>query len=198
MPVPDHRHVPRKLFDTGLFNLTVHDGLGAYVDAVVAALHALDWRWGHLRKSSAQTQIHGHAEDAALYLHTDLGQSQAVDFVGGAGGPNPQPAWQVDAPRYSVSDWLDPTMHEPNECAPVPPPAAGVFPYPDEHTQGKAYQSRIKRAYSDAHRAFPDPNDQDAFRHFMRYGYSAHEMAEAEAADKHIAELRAQLGVPPE
>ena len=43
---------------------------------------------------------------------------------------------------------------------------------------------------------FPDPADEDAFRHFMRYGYSCRYMPEPEAADKHIAELRADLGLP--
>jgi hypothetical protein len=75
---------------------------------------------------------------------------------------------------------------------PLPPLA---YPYPDENTAGKAFQERVRKAYSDAGRAFPDPNDPEAFRHFMRYGYSCHEMPEPEAADKHIAELRAQLGV---
>lgn len=133
---PDHRDVPRKLFDTGVFDLRSHDGQGAFVDAVVAALHGRDKRWGHLKKSGGQTQVHGHAEDAALYLVLDAagevvpGFSVAVDFVGGAGGPNPQPGWIVDAPRYNKSDWLDPFEHAttPKPC-PVCPPAVTIPPY---------------------------------------------------------------------
>jgi hypothetical protein len=72
------------------------------------------------------------------------------------------------------------------------PPTYG---YPDENGAGKQFQARVKQAFTDAGRPFPDPNDQDAFRHFMRYGYSCRSMPEPEAADKHIAELRAQLGL---
>ena len=128
-----------------------------------------------------------------LFLSDEPGQSQAVDIVGGAGGPNPKPAWQADAPRYSKSDWLDPTEHGTSPSAPLPPPQQ--FPYPDENTIGKAFQAGIKKAFKDAGRAFPDPNDEDAFRIFIRFGYSAHEMAAQTAADKHVTELRAQLGV---
>jgi hypothetical protein len=118
-----------------------------------------------------------------------------IDIIGGAGGPNPQPQWGVMTdPVASSGAWVASGTAPPQ---PQPPPAQN-FPYPDENTVGKAFQMRVKDAYDDAHRPFPDPNDQDAFRHFMRYGYSCHEMPEPAAANKHIAELRAQLGVPPE
>jgi hypothetical protein len=70
------------------------------------------------------------------------------------------------------------------------------YPYPDEPTTGAAYQARVQATYVEAGRSFPDPADMDAFRHFMRYGYSTRYMPEPEAADKHIAELRADLGLP--
>jgi hypothetical protein len=60
---------------------------------------------------------------------------------------------------------------------------------------GKTFQMRVKQAFKDAGRTFPDPNDADAFRLFIRFGYSSHEMSAQEALDKHVAELRAQLGV---
>lgn len=120
--VPDRRDIPRKLFDTGLFDLRTESGHGAFTDAVVACLHASDERWGHLKKSGGQSHLHHHGEDAALYLSDDEGQSQAVDFIGGAGGPNPQPAWTVDAPRYSAKDWIDPFDHRIGEAAPEPMP----------------------------------------------------------------------------
>jgi len=74
-------------------------------------------------------------------------------------------------------------------------PATPVFPYPDENTVGKMFQQRVKQAFTDAGRPFPDPNDQDAFRHFMRFGYSARGMDAQQAADKHITELRKDLGL---
>lgn len=119
MAVPDFRSVPQKLFATGLYDLKSDDGQGAFVDAVVSTLHGLDERFGHLRKKPGQSQVHGHGEDAALYLSDTPGQSQAVDFIGGAGGPNPQPGWIVDSPRYSASDWIDPFDH--GEQVPPPP-----------------------------------------------------------------------------
>lgn len=193
MTIPDFRHVPKKLFDTGLFDLKTHEGQGAFVDACVSAMHGIDKNFGHLKKKPGQTQVHGHAEDATLYKFGD-GTAQAVDFIGGAGGPNPQPAWGVDSggATYKDSDWIDPTQHVP---APIEQRRTQSFPYPDENSSGKAFQARIKQAYTDARRPFPDPNDHDAFKHFVRYGYSAHEMPELEAAEKHVAELRAQLGV---
>jgi hypothetical protein len=127
--VPDRRDIPKKLFETGLFNLKTEAGQGAFVDAVVACLHGSDERWGHLKKKSGQSDLHHHAEDAALYLSDDEGQSQAVDFIGGAGGPDPKPGWIVDAPRYSAKDWMDPFEHLPEAAAPDPlPPAAPRIP----------------------------------------------------------------------
>jgi hypothetical protein len=194
MSVPDYRNVPYKLYMTGLFDLQKHEGQGAFVDAVVSTLHAIDANFGHLKKKPGQTQVHGHGEDATLYKFND-GTAQVVDFIGGAGGPNPQPGWGVDSsgPIYKHSDWLNPTEHV---AASTPPPVVPPsYPYPDENTAGKDFQRRVKQAYTDAGRAFPDPNDQDAFRHFQRFGYSSHEMPEQQAADKHIAELRKDLGV---
>ena len=193
MSIPDFRHVPRKLFDTGLFDLKTDEGQGAFVDACISTLHGLDENFGHLKKKPGQTQVHGHGEDATLYKFDD-GTAQAVDFVGGANGPNPQPSWGVDSggPIYKHSDWLAPTQHV--AATPEPKPITS-FPYPDENSSGRAFLARIKQAYADARRTFPDPNDNDAFRHFVRYGYSAHEMPELEAADRHVKELRAQLGV---
>ena len=122
MSVPNHSHVPHKLFASGVFDLRTEEGQGAFTDACVAALHALDERWGHLKKHRGQTAVHGHGEDSALYRSDEPGQSQAVDFIGGAGGPNPQPGWMVDAPRYSESDWVDPFDHRIGEAAPAPLP----------------------------------------------------------------------------
>lgn len=78
---------------------------------------------------------------------------------------------------------------------PAPKPQESAFPYPDENTHGLAFQAGVKRAYNDAGRPFPDPNDSDAFRHFIRLGYSFRVMPPQQAIDKHLAELRAQLGV---
>ena len=91
MSVPNYANVPRQLYDTGLYNLKTEDGQGAFTDACVAMLHGIDERFGHLKKNASQSHVHGHGEDSVLYLSDEPGQSQAVDFIGGAGGPNPQP-----------------------------------------------------------------------------------------------------------
>lgn len=137
--VPNHRFIVEDVYDAGDYDLTTHAGQARYVDDAVAALHAHDQRWGHLKKFGNATNIHGHAEDAALYLSDTPGQSQAVDFISGAGGPNPQPGWGVDVPRYSRSDWYPPSEHppldEPEQPEPQPPhvcPPAPVVPGRDE------------------------------------------------------------------
>jgi hypothetical protein len=195
MSVPNDFPVVQQVFDTAPYDLKTHDGQAAFVDAVVWALHLKDPRWGHLKKKPGQSAIHGHAEDAALYLSDTPGLSQAVDFIGGAGTDSARIQWLVDLPRYSFPDWLAPKDHDLAPVPPAPPPAP-AFPYPDENTTVKAFQVRVKDTYKEAKRAFPDPNDPDAFRHFTRYGFSCHEMPEPKAADKHIAELRADLGLP--
>jgi hypothetical protein len=194
MDVPNHRFVVEGVLATGHYELVSHAGLAAFTDAAVLALNQHDPNWGHVKKKPGQTNIHGHGEDSALYKLPD-GRAWAVDFVEGARGPNPKLRWGPDPEAYYThGDWLDPADHD----GATPPPSTTSFPYPDENTKGKAFQARVKRAYDDAHRPFPDPNDEDAFRHFIRYGFSAHEMPEPQAADKHIAELRAMLRVPPE
>ena len=198
---PNHRFIVEDLYDHGDYDLITHEGQARFVDDAVVALHAHDQRWGFLKKTGSGAQIHGHSEDGSLYLSDTPGQSQHVDFIANAGAPNAGIGWSVDIPRYSRSDWYQPSEHPPlDEPAPEPPPhvcppVPPTFPYPDENTAGKAFQVRVKQAYTDAGRLFPDPNDQDAFRHFMRYGYDCRLMPEPDSANKHIAELRAQLGV---
>jgi hypothetical protein len=112
-----------------------------------------------------------------------------VDVVASAGAANASVTWNpIPDAEGSTGAWVLPG---------IPPTDQGkIYPYPDEPTTGKAYQTRVKATYTEAKRAFPDPNDEDAFRHFMRYGYSCRYMPEPEASDKHIAELRADLGLP--
>ena len=121
------------------------------------------------------------------------------DLVRNGGAPNAEPIFDDTHHTGKPTDFTDALAYsgEQPEPAPIPPPTPcpETFGYPDENTTGKAFQARVKQAYTDANRPFPDPNDQDAFRHFMRYGYSCRSMPEPQAADKHIAELRAQLGV---
>lgn len=123
MSVPDFSYVPKKLYATGLYDLKTHDGAEAFTDAVVATLNGLDENWRHLKKNPSQTHVHRHGEDSAVYLLPD-NKAQAVDFIGGAGGPNPQPGWIVDPEaRYTHADAHDPDDHgigSTHTCPPVP------------------------------------------------------------------------------
>lgn len=126
MPIPNAFAVVRMVYETGVYDLTTHDGLARYVDDSVIALNKQNRRWGHLKKRPDQTNIHGHAEDAALYKQDD-GTAQAVDFVQGAGGSNPTPGWNPDTFVYSHADWLDPANHA--GTVPVPqPPTTPTYP----------------------------------------------------------------------
>lgn len=119
MAVPDHFHIVTETFNAGQYDLTNHADHARFVDDVVIALHAEDPRWGHLKKKPGQTQIHGHGEDSALYK-LPSNAAQAVDFIGGAGGPHPTLRWGVDGFPYTHADWLDPADHE-NGPPPQPP-----------------------------------------------------------------------------
>ena len=104
-------------------DLSSNEAQHKFTDDVVCALNKVNPRWGHLRKNPSQTQLHGHAEDAALYRVDSPGLSITVDFIGSAGAPNARPTWQVDEPRYSESDWLPPhNCGGPVVPAPTDPP----------------------------------------------------------------------------
>ena len=176
-----------------------------FIKICAARMHAIDPRFGLNGKRGNPADL---SDDAVNVIGEGPGRTpqgvpcQVIDVIGSAGSANAYPTWQpFSNPQDASGAWVqpgdapapepEPEPEPPHVCPPVPP----TFPYPDENTHGKNFQQRVKQAYTDAGRKFPDPNDQDAFRHFQRYGFSAHEMPESEAADKHIAELRAQLGV---
>lgn len=70
------------------------------------------------------------------------------------------------------------------------------YPYPQEPTTVKAYRDRVEAEYLAVGR-FLDPADLKCLVHFTRYGYSCRSMPEPQAANKHIAELHAELNPPP-
>lgn len=129
MSVPDYRHVPKRLYETGLFDLHSHDGQAAFVDACVATLNGIDPNFRHLKKRPGQTHIHQHGEDSVLYLLPD-NVALAVDFTAGANGPNPQPGWGVGPHVYTHADAHDPDDHGIGESS--QPPAIVLPPGREE------------------------------------------------------------------
>jgi hypothetical protein len=119
---PNHQHLIAHL--AAGYNLGTKEGVGQFTEVAVAALHAHDRRWGHLLKRPGQTQYNGHAHDGALYLSDTPGESQFVDFVANAEGPNAYVYWNPDTPRYSASDWSAPAS------VPVPQPNPQPIPQP--------------------------------------------------------------------
>jgi hypothetical protein len=108
-----------------------------YCDEVVGALHAVDARFGHLRKQPWQS----HCQDAAGRLHArDVAlfepSGQIVDFILDAGwGPDTKNAvvWGVGPEgEYGADDWFAPG--ESSIPPPVPPPSD-----PIAHLQGQIY-----------------------------------------------------------
>lgn len=179
-----------------------------FINLLASECHRIDPRFGLNGKRGNPLDLSDDAlcfkGEGADFDPTAGGAPRTViDVIGAAGSPSAFPTWAVVTnPASPVgAAWVQPRPVvvvpdpvPPHVCPPCPPPPP-TFPYPDEQTIGKAFQLRVRQAYRDAGRDFPDPNDMDAFRHFVRYGYSCRSMPEAEAAEKHIKELRAQLGV---
>lgn len=193
--VPNHRGVVEDVLKAGHYNIDTHEGQAAFVDAAVVALHKKDERWGHLKKNPGQTQIHGHAEDAALYL-ADAGLSQAVDFIGGAGAPGARVAWSVDQPRYSRADWLDPHEHggvvppTPPLCPP-PPPAK---PYPGDAFFTDALGTVLAADYAEAGQTLNAGSATWFSRTIWRHVNEGMSMEQSTAQSR--KEWRAALGLP--
>lgn len=90
------------VYNTGLYNITTHDGCGQFTEACCTALHEQhSSSWGHIRKNPGQEQYNRHAIDAIMLLNAmpdcDRGiydiiiQSQAPDAHPGfffVSGPN--------------------------------------------------------------------------------------------------------------
>lgn len=117
-----------QLFAHG-YDLTEQSGCGEYTEHWVSYAQSFGWdKVGHLKKHGSQTQYNGHAIDAFLYADGDGNPNelfQSVDIIANAESKPPYSdshrppsiGWNVDIPRYTISDW----MKEPNqEPGPVP------------------------------------------------------------------------------
>jgi hypothetical protein len=194
--VPNESALVKKLYDTGLYDLRTEAGHGAFVDVVASTLHAKDERWLHLKKKPGQTQVHGHAEDAVIYLMSSPALSPAVDFIGGSGGNDPKPGWIVQKSEYTAADGLEPTAHVASAPpAPVcPPPTFPGYPQPETAVDGAG-----QFLFADFAEAGQAPNPQ-MFRFAFRvaYDWMAKNVATLDASiEKHRKEWRGLLGLPP-
>lgn len=118
--VPNLSDVPHRVLAGG--DLSTQEAQHRFVDDVVCALNRVDPNFGHLRKNPGQTNVHGHAEDSALYRATGT----SVDFIGSSRGTNARVVWIVDDPRYTANDWLPP-----HNCGTAPAPEPPPTPTPE-------------------------------------------------------------------
>lgn len=192
---PNEGPLVKTLYDTGLYNLKSHDGLGAFVDVVVSTLHAKDANWRHLKKKPGQAQLHGHGEDSMIYLLPN-NKAQAIDFVGGAGGSNPQPGWIVDSngPIYTHADGHEPDNHGLGAAPPPVQPVYPPYPFPETAVDGAG-----TALFADFAEAGQSPNP-EMFRFAFRVAYDwlTKTVPSLDASiAKHRKEWRALLGLPP-
>lgn len=67
------------------YDQTQPDGRGAFTEAAVAALHAADDRFGHVKKNPGQNQYNGHAVDAIDWKNPDGVTAEVYDILDGSG-----------------------------------------------------------------------------------------------------------------
>lgn len=147
-----------------------------------------DPRW-HVKDAGGGRPM---SDDTAVLMPS----REAWDCIPGAGSNGYR--FEADAIGVlpSVQHVYAPTRPSGSGAVPKPEPPKPSASYPDEGTFWKAFQERMRKAYSDKGRTFPDPNDSDAFRRFSRCGFDIGQgMEPQKAADKHINELRQELGV---
>lgn len=200
MTVPNYAHVPQKLYATGLYDLKSHDGQAAFTDAVVATLNGIDSNFRHLKKKAGQTNVHLHGEDSVLYLLPN-NQAQAVDFIGGAGGANPQPGWIVGDFLYKHADAHDPDDH--GLGGTTAPPHATIPDY--EALGGDAFGRAmigvpLAADYLMAEQSMNDGSVVWAWRtcHSLMAALASGQAVDpAGIVKKHRNEWRAILGLPP-
>lgn len=124
MSIPNLKHIVQSVRDSHAWDFSIREGLCAYSNAVVVALHEADPDFGHLLKSSGQNHClepggRRRAVDAALYKPT----GQAVDFIGNAGvGSANTVTWGTGDPegKYGPDKWFAPMAS--GEPVPVPIP----------------------------------------------------------------------------
>ncbi len=143
-----------------------------------------DKQW-HLKKADASRP---QTDDVA----TSMPSRSYWDCINGVG---------QDGYEFAVNAHSEPLS--PSQIVYAPPVPAGsapgpqpVQPYPDEVAWwGGYYEPEVAKLYQQAGKPFPDSSA--AFRWFTRVAYDIRNgMTKEAAAAKHLADLRAALGLP--
>lgn len=98
----------------------------AFTAAVACELRATDAKWGRNGKRGNANDL---SDDVVAWRNPAVPWGcSIVDIIGGAGGPNPSPAWidqtHATADGGTVGAWVAP------DCAAVPDPGPGPDPAP--------------------------------------------------------------------
>ena len=105
-----------------------------FIRLLAARLHAKDPRFGLNGKRGNPNDI---SDDALNFRGEGPGHDPTngnapitvIDVIGGAGGPDPRPLWQVFSELPGPGAWVQPTAPA-SSTAPPPPPVAPPAPVP--------------------------------------------------------------------
>lgn len=171
-----------------------------FIKIVAARIHAMDPRVGNNGKRGNLTDISddalcffGEGADHVINSAGTRFPASVIDVIGGAGGPNPQPAWNVVSdPNAPIKTGFVEPGSTPSEPVPVPTPGQ---PYPDEQTWWpQVFDVEVSRRYAAKGLAYPD--NAKAFRWASRTSYDIADGLTKEASlSKHLKELEQELGI---
>lgn len=168
------------------------DQLGALLNAVA---------WAHRAEGygllSKPTGAHCRQPQTGTPVSRDIlmlaGSGRIFDVLIDAEG-KAQPTWN-EKTALSPSRFVPPidsTIPLPPQPPPPPPPPSLTQPYPDEATWWTALFEEVNRLYGLANR----PHDLETFKWSVRTAYDIGAgMDKEKAKAKHLAELRAALGL---
>ena len=169
-----------------------------FIRIVAKMMHAVNPKFGLNGKRGNPQDI---SDDAVNFIGEGPGTTPGgqpctvIDIIGGAGGPNPQPVWQVFSdPVASSGAWVNPNSAPGLPPQPIPPQYP-PYPFPEDPVDvcGAAL-------FADFAQAGQAPNPQ-MFRFAFRVAYSwlTKEVSDLNASTaKHRKEWRALLGLPPQ
>jgi hypothetical protein len=118
--VPDCEYIVHQVRNSQPWDFTTQEGLCAYGNAVVVALHAEDANFGHLRKDPGQTHCvdpQGSlcARDVALWKPS----GQIIDYIVSGGYATPPPPNEVCWIVGEYGEYMEPDGSVPKWYAPV-------------------------------------------------------------------------------